>query len=62
LNVGFGAEVAASITTELFKYLDAPVQRAASKNVPVGFAKSLEAAILLNEEDIVSAIRSVIVF
>lgn len=56
LTGGFGGEIAASIGDELFNYLDAPVARVASKDVPVGFAKSLEAAVLLNTNDIREAI------
>ncbi len=56
-HVGFGGEVAAEIGEELFSYLDAPVMRVASKDVPVGFAKSLESAILLQPQDVVDAIR-----
>lgn len=52
LSGGIGGEISASITSELFSILDAPVGRVASKDVPVGFAKSLEAAILLNLADI----------
>ncbi|MBL7999188.1 MAG: 2-oxoisovalerate dehydrogenase [Candidatus Kapabacteria bacterium] len=57
---GFGGEVASTITEECFRYLDAPVARVASKDVPVGFSKVLESAILLNEEQIADAIRSTI--
>lgn len=59
-NVGIGAEIAATIGTELYQYLDGPVRRVTSKNVPVGFAKILEAAILLNETDIIEAINEVL--
>jgi 2-oxoisovalerate dehydrogenase E1 component len=61
-NVGFGAEVASAIGAELFRYLDAPVRRVASKDVPVGFSKVLESAILLKEEDIMAAVRAVIAY
>jgi 2-oxoisovalerate dehydrogenase E1 component len=56
-HVGFGGEVASEIGEELFRYLDAPVTRVASKDVPVGFAKSLETATLLQPQDVVDAIR-----
>lgn len=57
---GFGGEVASTITSELFRYLDAPVLRVGSKDVHVGFAKSYESEILLNKEDVIETIRKVI--
>ncbi len=62
LTGGLGGEIAASISSECFRSLDAPVARVASKDVPVGFAKSLEKAILLNVEDIVKAALETINF
>lgn len=49
---GFGAEVAAQIGEEMFRYLDAPVQRLGSTFTPVGFNPILEKAILPNAEGI----------
>lgn len=49
---GFGAELAAMIGTELFQYLDAPIQRVGSIFTPVGFHRNLEKAILPNEDRI----------
>jgi len=49
---GFGAELAAMIGTEVFQYLDAPIQRVGSLFTPVGFHPNLEKAILPNEERI----------
>lgn len=59
---GFGGEIASTITDEAFKYLDAPVRRVGSKNVPVGFAKDYENAILLNKKDIIEAVEKIITF
>jgi 2-oxoisovalerate dehydrogenase E1 component len=56
---GFGGEVSASITTDLFDYLDAPVIRIGSKDCPVGFAKEYETAILPNRKDVLEGIRKV---
>ncbi len=55
LSGGIGGEIAASVTSECFRWLDAPVARVASKDVPVGFAKGLEKAILLNADDVTKA-------
>ncbi|MDZ4745977.1 MAG: thiamine pyrophosphate-dependent enzyme [bacterium] len=54
---GFGGTIASHIGQELFRYLDAPVARIGSKDAPVGFAKSLEAAVLLSVDDVVAAVR-----
>lgn len=39
---GFGAEIASTISEEIFEYLDAPVIRAASMNTPIPFNAELE--------------------
>lgn len=49
---GFGAELVATIGTEMFRYLDAPIERVGSSFTPVGFHPLLEKAILPNEEQI----------
>lgn len=59
---GFGGEVAATVTDQLFKYLDAPVKRVGSKFTPVGFAKNLEKAILLSVDDILTEARALVAF
>ncbi len=59
---GFGGEIASAISEELFRYLDAPVARLGSKDTPVGFAKSLEKAILIDVDDVVRAIRETMAF
>jgi 2-oxoisovalerate dehydrogenase E1 component len=53
---GFGAEIAARIADELFEWLDAPVRRLASTDTFVGYAPSLETAILPQLDDIAAAI------
>lgn len=55
---GFGGEIAAWIGEELFPWLDGPVMRLGSKDAPVGFAKSLEKAILVNADDVFEKARS----
>ena len=57
---GFGAEIAAGIGTELFRYLDAPVQRVGSVFTPVGFHPILEKAILPTEDKIYDAARTLL--
>ena len=62
LTGGMGGEIASVVTNECFRWLDAPVARVASKDVPVGFAKNIEKAILLNAQDIVETAKSVLNF
>ncbi|MFN8361787.1 MAG: thiamine pyrophosphate-dependent enzyme [Candidatus Kapaibacterium sp.] len=56
---GLGGEIAATISEEMFSYLDAPVGRVCSKDTPVGFAKTLESAILLNQNDVIESVKKV---
>lgn len=57
---GFGAEIAAMIGTELFRYLDAPIQRVGSIFTPVGFHPKFEQAILPNEDRIYKAAKELL--
>jgi pyruvate/2-oxoglutarate/acetoin dehydrogenase E1 component len=56
-SFGVGAEVSALIHENLFKELKAPVQRVASQDSPVPFAKQLETAFLYSHADIEQAAR-----
>jgi pyruvate dehydrogenase E1 component beta subunit len=56
-SFGVGAEVSARIHESLFKELKAPVQRVASNDSPVPFAKQLEAAFIYSHADIEKAVR-----
>ena len=58
LTCGFGAEIAARMSDELFEYLDAPVRRVASLDCPVAYAPVLEEAILPGSADVLKAIRA----
>jgi pyruvate dehydrogenase E1 component beta subunit len=59
LTGGFGAELVARISTELFDYLDSPVLRVAAKDVPIPFSPPLEKSVLPKVDDIVRAVRQV---
>ena len=56
LSFGYGAEIAARISSELFEYLDAPVRRVAALDTFVGYAPQLEDAILPQVADVSEAI------
>lgn len=57
---GFGAELAAMISGEMFRYLDGPVQRVGSTFTPVGFNPILEKEILPDETKIYEAARKLL--
>ena len=57
---GFGAELAAMIGEEMFRYLDGPVQRVGSTFTPVGFNPILEKEILPDEAKIYEAARKLV--
>ncbi len=56
-SFGVGAEVSSRIHENLFRELKAPVQRVASKDSPVPFAKQLETAFLYSHAEIEAAVR-----
>lgn len=57
---GFGAELAAMIGEEMFRYLDGPVQRVGSTFTPVGFNPILEKEILPDEAKIYETARKLL--
>jgi pyruvate dehydrogenase E1 component beta subunit len=57
---GFGAELAATLTEELFGELLAPVRRLGAQDTPVPYARNLESSYLPHLERIEAAVRSVL--
>jgi len=57
---GFGAELAAMISEELFGQLEAPVARVGARFAPIGSSPTLEAAVLPSAATIADAVRHVI--
>ena len=62
ITAGFGAEVAALVAQEAFEYLDAPVMRVASLDVPVPFSPPLEMAMLPSVDKIADAARMLLAY
>jgi 2-oxoisovalerate dehydrogenase E1 component len=59
LTCGFGAEIAARISEDVFEYLDAPVTRVGAMDTPVAYAPELEEVILPQTDDLLRAIEKV---
>jgi pyruvate dehydrogenase E1 component beta subunit len=57
---GFGAELAARITEELFDELEAPVARVGARTAHIPFSPPLERAVVPQKEEIVEAVRGVL--
>ncbi|HEX5705431.1 MAG TPA: dehydrogenase E1 component subunit alpha/beta [Pyrinomonadaceae bacterium] len=59
ISWGYGAEIAARISKELFEYLDAPAHRVGALDTFVAYAPQLEDAILPQAADVLKAITDV---
>ncbi|HET7638831.1 MAG TPA: transketolase C-terminal domain-containing protein, partial [Ktedonobacteraceae bacterium] len=55
-SFGVGAEVAATLQEEAFDYLDVPIKRVASLEVPLPYSKPLEIAALTGAKQLIEAI------
>jgi 2-oxoisovalerate dehydrogenase E1 component len=62
LSWGYGAEIAARISQDLFAWLDAPVGRVASTDTFVAYAPELEDVILPQTADIRAAMEQIVRF
>jgi len=57
---GIGAEICAVLVEEAFDYLDAPIKRVCTLDVPLPFSPPLEDYAVPNEKDIVNAVKEMI--
>ena len=62
ISWGYGAEIAARIADDCFSWLDAPVKRVASTDTFVGYAPSLEDAILPQVETFRTAYAEIMTY
>lgn len=60
ISYGWGAEVAARVAEEAIGYLDAPILRVATPDVPIPAAPSLESALIPGSEKIKQAVLKVL--
>ncbi|MBI3536680.1 MAG: alpha-ketoacid dehydrogenase subunit beta [Chloroflexi bacterium] len=61
VSCGMGAEIAARISKESFDDLDAPVERAGAVEVPMPYAKNLEALALPDEKNVIETVKQMII-
>src|SRR5689334_7500213 len=54
---GFGAEVAYQVQRQCLDYLDAPIERVTSADVPMPYAKNLEDEVQPQAKDVVAAVK-----
>lgn len=57
-SYGVGAEIVATLQEEAFDYLDAPIKRVASVEVPLPYSKPLELAALTGPKQLIEAINA----
>lgn len=57
---GFAGEIIAQVQEKAFDYLDAPMARAAGADVPMPYAGNLERAAMVDENDVIEAVRSIL--
>jgi 2-oxoisovalerate dehydrogenase E1 component beta subunit len=62
LTGGAGAEFAARIAEKAFDYLDAPIKRVASLDVPTPYSPPLEAFYLPNKDKVIAAARELLAY
>lgn len=55
--MGFGAEIASTLSEKCFRDLDAPIRRLAAKDAPIPYNWDLEEEILPQQQDILKSLR-----
>lgn len=61
-TAGFGAEIAARISDNCFRFLDAPVKRIAAKDAHIPYSPILENAVLPSRDEIYKGIKNLILY
>lgn len=59
-TLGFGAEIAATISREAFEYLDAPVERCASKDSHIPYTPEYENDVLTTEDKVYTSLQKLL--
>jgi pyruvate dehydrogenase E1 component beta subunit len=58
-RAGWGAEVACTVMSQAFDYLDAPIARVCGANVPIPYTRTLESVVIPGPEEIAAGVRAV---
>ena len=58
-TLGVGAEIAAAVQEDAFDYLDAPIERVGSQEIPVPYNRAMERAVFPDKDKVVEAVRTV---
>jgi pyruvate dehydrogenase E1 component beta subunit len=56
-TMGLGAEIAAAVQEHGFDYLDAPIGRVGSLEVPMPYAKNLERLIIPGKDEVIAVVK-----
>jgi pyruvate dehydrogenase E1 component beta subunit len=56
-TMGLGAEIAAAVQENAFDWLDAPIERVASLEVPMPYARNLERMIIPGKDEVIAAVK-----
>ncbi len=56
-TMGLGAEIAAAVQEHAFDYLDAPIGRVGSIEVPMPYARNLERLVIPGKDEVVAAVK-----
>ncbi len=59
-TLGLGSEIAAAVQEQAFDYLDAPIGRVGSAEIPMPYAKNLERLIVPGKDEVVTAVKDVL--
>ncbi len=57
---GIGAEISARVMEEAFDWMDAPVKRVTSDDIPLPYAREIEQAALPNAQKVIAAVKEVL--
>ncbi len=56
----FGSEIAARLQEDMFDYMDAPIKRVTSMDVPLPYAKEIELMALPDKQKVIDAVKAIV--